>query len=398
MTQKILFNETPAIVLGCHKIGLGIIRALGEEHVPVIGVYYNKMDMAQASKYVTASYHCPHPDTNPTDFISSLLDLSSKWAGSVLIPSDDATLIPVSKYRSQLAKHFKIMASEWNITEKYIVKKHTYSIAHEIGIPAPQTLVPVSLDETIDFVKKIGMPCILKPTVGHRFFEIFRKKMIFIETISQLEDAYKTTRDAGIEMMIQEFIPGDDRSGVNYNSLIVDGEPIIEVTAEKVRLSPIKTGFPRVVVSKYIPELLEPGRKILNAVGYSGFSCTEFKKDSRNGIYKLMEINGRLNLSTPLNVMAGVNFPYLTYLYTLTGKIPLVDNKFREDIYWIDIGKDIAETIRSFRKERYSFSEYIRPYIRPHVYTILSLKDPWPMIKRIFDIAKAIPNRLFGNK
>jgi predicted ATP-grasp superfamily ATP-dependent carboligase len=392
-------NKIPAVVLGCHKIGLGIIRALGEEQVPVVGLHYNEMDMGYVSKYVIASYQCPHPDHDEKGFLSFLLSLSSKWGGCILIPSDDATLIQVSKHKALLEEHFKVMASDWEITEKYIVKKHTYTLAHEIGIPAPQTLVPGELKQAIDFARTIGLPCLLKPTVGHRFFEIFRKKMIFIETIQQLEDAYKKTYDSGTEMMIQEFIPGDDRSGVNYNSFLVDGVPIIEVTAEKVRLSPIRTGFPRVVVSKFIPELLDPGRKILNALGYNGFSCTEFKRDSRNGIYKLMEINGRLNLSTPLSVMAGVNFPYISYLYSLTGEIPSVHaNKFREGVYWIDIGKDIVETIRSFRHENFSISEYLRPYRSPHVYTILSRKDPLPLIKRSLDIFKAIYRRIVKSK
>lgn len=392
-------SSVPAIVLGCHKIGLGIIRALGEKKVPIVGVYYNEMDMGYVSKYVIGSYRCPHPDDDEKGFVSFLMSLAPQWEGGVLIPSDDATLIPTSKHKYELERHFRVMANEWQITEKYIIKKHTYAIAHEIGIPSPRTLVPNELQHAMDFVKQIGFPCLLKPSVGHRFFEIFRKKMIFVETIRQLEDAYDKTKEAGTEMMIQEFIPGDDKSGANYNSLFVDGAPIVEVTAEKVRLSPPRTGFPRVVISKHIPQLLSPGRKILRAIGYNGFSCMEFKKDARDGVYKLMEINGRLNLSTPLSVMAGVNFPYLAYLHSLTGKAPdAAVGGFREGIYWIDVGKDIVETLRSFRQEHLSIVEYLKPYFLPHVFTILSFGDPLPFIKRSFDLLKAVPKRVAGGR
>jgi D-aspartate ligase len=383
-------EQAPAIVLGCHKIGLGIIRALGKERVPVVGVFYNKMDMGYVSKFVVDYKQCPHPDLDPEGFISSIVDMASKWEGGVLIPSDDATLIPVSKNKVKLGKYFHVVATDWQITQKYIEKKYTYAIAEANGVPAPRTCVPSDIDTAIEVTGQIGFPCLLKPSIGHSFFETFRKKMVFIESINELKDAYKRSQDAGAEMMLQEFIPGNDTSGVNYNSFFIDGEARIEVTAEKVRLSPPRTGFPRVVVSKHIPAILDPARKILSAIGYHGFSCMEFKRDSRNGVYKLMEINGRLNLSTPLSVISGVNFPYITYLYALKGEIPQMAGGFTEGFYWIDIGKDIIESMRSYFKERYSITDYLLPYFRPHVFTILSLTDPLPIVKRGYDIIKKI--------
>jgi D-aspartate ligase len=388
-------KSVPVIVLGCHKIGLGIIRALGIENIPVIGVYYSRMDMGYASRYISKHYLCPHPDNYPEEFIDFLTNkLSKKFSGSVMIPSDDATLIPVSRNKNILEKHYKTAVCEWSITEKYIDKKFTYQLAEKIGVPAPKTFLPQSLDEALLDTESTGFPCLLKPTVSHSFFEKFRKKMLFIRNKEELCGIYNTMEQSGSEMMLQEFIPGDDKSGVNYNSYFMDGKPVLEFTAQKMRLSPIKTGFPRVVVSKNIPEIFEPGRKILHALGYEGFSCTEFKKDQRNGIYKLMEINGRQNLSTPLAVKSGINFPYVTYKHLVDGKFPDVKNSFNEGVYWIDPGKDIIESIRSFRIEKYPFKEYLMPYFNPNVFTIPSWKDPFPLIKRIFDILISLPKFL----
>lgn len=388
----------PAIVLGCHKMGLGVIRALGEMNIPVVGVYYNRMDMGYVSKYVIAGYHCPHPDHDEEGFISFLINLASEWKGSVLMPSDDPTLVPTSRHKSVLDQYYKVAVNDWDIIEKTIFKKHTYSLAEKIGVPSPRTVVVKEFKEAVYFVNEIGFPCILKPTVGHLFFEIFRKKMIIIENLEAFEDAFRGIEHADMEMMIQEFVPGDDRSGVNYNSFFVRGEHRIEVTAEKVRLTPPFIGFPRVVISKFIPDVLTPGRAILTAMGYDGFSCMEFKKDSRNGIYKLMEINARLNLSTPLSVKSGINFPYLSYKYYLNGELPETDNKFTEGIFWIDMGKDIAETLRSYKTENITIKEYLRPYLSPHVFTILSCSDPLPCLKRSWDIVKAIPRYLIGKR
>ncbi len=146
--------------------------------------------------------------------------------------------------------------------------------------------------------------------------------MLIIKSIEELKTAYEMIEGLDIKMMMQEFIPGDDKHGVNYNLFAADGKPFVEFTAQKVRLSPPKIGFPRVIISKLINEVIEPGRKIISYLNYEGFACLEFKKHAVNGNYYLMEVNGRQNLSTPLAVNCGYNFPYLTYRYLIDRSLP----------------------------------------------------------------------------
>jgi hypothetical protein len=107
-----------------------------------------------------------------------------------------------------------------------------------------------------------------------------------------------------------------------------------------------------------------------------------------------MEINARQNLSGPLSCKCGVNFPYLTYMHALTGTLPEVTSQYKHGVYWIDIGKDIAESIRSYNVERYSLGQYITPYLKPHVFTIPSLKDPMPICKRFYDTIQIVFERV----
>jgi D-aspartate ligase len=378
-------REKPAVILGCHKLGLGVIRALGERKIPVVGVYYNEKDMGYVSKYVVESHVCPDPDADEQGFLDVLQRIGAGLKGAVLMPSDDPTLLATSRNKAQLERYYKVACSNWDIVEKIIVKKNTYKIAHEAGIPAPRTIIPRSLDEAMLFVNEIGFPCLLKPSIGHQFFTRFRKKMITIENEAQLKEAFGVGADAQNEMMLQELIPGDDTHGFNYNSYFINGKPMAEFTAQKCRLSPPGTGFPRVIVSKFVPELVEYGRKMIAAVGYNGYSCMEFKRDSRDGIYKFMEINGRQNLSTSLAVKCGINFPYLTFMHVGRGEFPDCSNGYKTGVYWVDLEKDITETIKSYRLEKFSLSSYILPYLKPMVFSVFSLKDPKPIIKRAAD-------------
>jgi predicted ATP-grasp superfamily ATP-dependent carboligase len=211
--------------------------------------------------------------------------------------------------------------------------------------------------------------------------------MTRVENLEQMLAAYQEAADAGLETMLQELIPGNDADGVNYNSYFWDGEPLIEFTAEKVRNAPPGLGSPRVAVSKHIHEVLEPGRKILQAMGFYGYACTEFKKDARNGVYKLMEVNGRHNLSTLLAVRCGINFPWLHYKHLIEGELP-ASREYEKNIYWIDLPREILFGARYFTTEHYSFTQYIRPYLKPHVFAIFDRNDPKPFIKRWVDLLK----------
>ena len=59
----------------------------------------------------------------------------------------------------------------------------------------------------------------------------------------------------------------------------------------------------------YIPELEQYGSVLLKEIGYYGLSEVEFKKDPRDGRYKLLEINARTWLWHSLAIRCGVDFP-----------------------------------------------------------------------------------------
>jgi predicted ATP-grasp superfamily ATP-dependent carboligase len=211
--------------------------------------------------------------------------------------------------------------------------------------------------------------------------------MVRVDNHDQAIIAYQQATDAGLEVMLQEIIPGDDSQVVNYNSYFWNGEPLVEFTAQQLRKAPPKIGAPCVVMSKDIPEVINPGRRILQAMDFHGYSCTEFKRDSRDGVYKLMEVNGRHNRSALLAVHCGVNFPWLQYKHLVQGELPSTSD-YKTGIYWISLDKDIAYSIEYLCKERYPIIRYIQPYLRPHVFAVLDCKDLKPFIKICIKLVK----------
>jgi len=380
----------PAVVLGSHTMGLAVIRALGMMGVPIVVLVYDEReDMGYVSKYVTEKIPAPHPEKSETQFIELLVKCAARLGGSLLIPTSDETLSAVSRHKTLLDHYYHVACTEWNITELFIDKKRTYALADAIGVPAPKTTIPHSAEDVERYSKTVDYPCLVKPCQSHSYFDRFKRKMVRVESFQQMLAAYQEAADAGLETMLQELIPGDDTHGVNYNSYFWNGEPLIEFTAEKVRNAPPELGSPRVVVSKRIPEVLEPGRKILQAMGFYGYSCTEFKRDARDGIYKLMEVNGRHNRSGLLSVRCGINFPWIQYKHLVCGELPTACD-FQTGIYWIDIFRDINYSLKCFLEEGYSLSQYVHPYRSPHVFAILDKQDPKPFIRRVINLTKRV--------
>jgi D-aspartate ligase len=380
----------PAIVIGGHVMGLAVIRALGKMGVPVVVVVYNKNEeMGYVSKYVVEKILAPHPEKSENEFIDVLVKLAARLNGGLLIPTSDETLGAISRHKTLLENHYLVACTEWNITEQFIDKKYTYALAEEIGVPAPKTTIPHSIEDVERYSETVQFPCLVKPCKSHTFFDRYKRKMTKVENLKQMVAAYQEAAGSDLEMMLQELIPGDDTQGVNYNSYFWDGEPLVEFTAEKVRNAPPELGSPRVAISKHIPEVLEPGRKILKALGFYGFSCTEFKKDTRDGIYKLMEVNGRHNRSGLLAVQCGINFPWIQYRHLAYGELPSAKD-YRTGVYWIDIFRDIGYSLKCFRSEGLSLSQYIQPYRSPHIFAIWDKQDPKPFLQRGINLIKRI--------
>jgi len=382
----------PALVLGAHTVGLGVIRALGAKGVPVISIYYDERDHGYVSTYVTESLHAPHPERAEAEFVQFLVGLAPRFEGSFLLPASDATTAAVSRHKSQLEQSYVVACPDWETTKLFVDKKHTYALADEAGVPAPKTAIPKSVEDVERYAQTAQYPCLVKPSQGHQYFDVFHRKMVKAENLDEMVAAYREATDAGFEVVLQEFIPGDSSRGVNYNSYVWEGKALVEFTAAKVRNAPRDTGSPCVALSEHVPGVIEPGRKILEAMRFHGYACTEFKQDARDGVYKLMEVNGRHNLSSLLAVRCGINFPWIHYEHLMHGVVP-ESRDYETGTYWIDLIRDMTALPGYVISERYPIGKYFRPYFSPHVFAIRDAQDPKPFRRRCVGLVQTALER-----
>jgi D-aspartate ligase len=384
----------PAIVVSGATHGLGVVRSLGRQGVPVTLVSYDRRDIAPRSAFVGRTVRAPHPDEDEARFVAVLRDAGRGLPGSPLIPASDAALGPVARHKTTLEDAGLIVASDGpGVTDTLLNKAKTCALALRADVPHPATTVVASEHDVDRFCASARFPAVLKPEISHLYRERVGTKWTLVRTPVEAHRAFALARSHALDVVLQELIPGDERCGAVYNSYFWRGEPLVEFTARKVRNSPPENGSPSVLVSEWIPEVAEPGRRLLRAAGFSGFSCTEFKRDPRDGVYKVMEVNARHNLSSLLATRCGLNFPWLQYRHLVEGLVP-AQQDFEQDVHWIDITRDLRDLVHYLRRPGYSLGRFVEPYRRPRVFAVLDRHDVGPAAARGADTLRVLAARI----
>jgi D-aspartate ligase len=371
-----------AYVLGGYEAGLAVVRSLGAAGVPVISVWTSKAETARRSRHVSLSVRAPHPWQEPDEYVELLLDLSLRVGPGLLLPTTDEAVSTVARTKDRLQARHLVACPQWPVVQRFLDKQATYELAERLAVPLPKTLLPASEEELKRMIPELPFPCIVKPRLSHLYRDAFGVKMTKVSDRAELLSAWRRSRRVGIGTVIQEFIPGPETAGVNYNGYMVDGKPRVEVTARKVRMSPPELGYPTVVVSSDVQGVLEPARRLLRGMELNGFANVEFKYDARDDMYKLMEVNGRPNMSGMLSVRCGVDFPLMTYRHLCFGQLPESNGSYERGVYWINEPADLSEGASRLRVGSCSARGFVEPYVRPHVLAMFSLDDPAPFAVR----------------
>lgn len=349
------------------------MRSLGTAGVPIVAVHQEPAEFAHRSRFVTAAVRSPGPEAAEEAFVVFLEHLAVRFGRGLLLPTSDETLAVVARHRDRLAEAHAVGCPAPALVATFIDKRRTYEAATGLGVPVPRTFAPVSAGELERNGEEVGYPCLVKPRESHLYFARFGRKMVKAEGLAELRSAWQEATDAGLGVLVQEFVPGSDRSGANYNAYLEGGRALAECTAQKIRLAPEEIGFPRVVVSREIPEIAALGRRLLTGMGVTGFANVEFKRHGGDGSYRLMEVNARHNMSTLLSVRSGVDFPLIMYRHLIQGSAP-PPARSRPGVHWINPVSDLGRLVRDGGWTR----GYLRPYFSPHVFDVLDRRDPWP--------------------
>jgi len=126
-----------------------------------------------------------------------------------------------------------------------------------------------------------------------------------------------------------------------------------------------------------IPEFEKIITSLIKKIRYFGIVDAEFKKDPRDNMFKLIEINPRCWMQNSLPARYGINFSYIAYMDTIGKKFEkqYLNNK---NIKWLFMQDDFYSSFESVKKGELSFSEWINSFRGKKEYAIFSKDDPLP--------------------
>jgi D-aspartate ligase len=308
-------HELPAAVVDVGWVnGLAAIRSLGRAGIRVLAIDHRPSALGFRSRYAER-FLGADPYADPTRFIASIRALGKV----VVFPTHDEQLNLIAQHLGDL----EVLAPfpGWDVLERVQSKRAQLDEAAAAGVDVPRTHYPRSAAEARGAAEEIVLPVLVKPEHPIGFKLRFRRQAFRCETLDEVEDAY--TRAEEFAPMVQELIPGGDDALYTIGSYVTrDGRPLGVFSGRKLRQTPPGIGTCRVGEAVWVQDAVDAALRLLDGFGYFGLSQVEFKRDPRDGKFKLMEINPRLWQWHGLAAACGIDLPQIAYADLVGDTLP----------------------------------------------------------------------------
>lgn len=270
-----------------------------------------------------------------------LCDKYSKNKTLLLIACADHYVRLVVENRDYLKnKGFVLPYTTKEIMNKLVLKESFYELCDKYGLDYPKTFV-YSPEMDFEFELEFGYPVVLKASDSVKYhkhkFQGFHKAY-FIDSEKALLDTLKLIYGNGYDgrMIIQEMVPGADSLEYDLHMYIGSDHKIKLMDFGNVLLeehTPTAVGNNAATLTTYNEELMLKVGRMMEQIGWEGFADADIKYDSRDGKYKLFEINVRQGRSNYRVTGAGNNLAKLVvedYIYRKELPMKLV----KEPHFW----------------------------------------------------------------
>jgi len=283
----------------------------------------------------------------------------------------------IARHHQLLAESYRLTTLPWDVLSWGCDKRLLSRLAQDLGVDQPWTFCPRNREELASL--ECPFPVILKPAMRLGFNGLNRDKAWRVENPASLLARYdEACKLVAPEMlMVQEVLPGWGESQFSYAALCRDGRPLASIVARRTRQFPMDFGrFSTYVETVEEPQVVELGVRFLAAMRFTGLVEIEFKRDSRDGKFKVLDMNPRVWGWHTLCGRAGVDFPYLTWLLVRGEPVPETHGRAGER--WIRWGADLPMAFKEILNGRLSLGSYLRSLRGPMVSAVFAWDDPVP--------------------
>jgi len=371
--------KNPAVVIGGGVNGLGIIRNLGRNGIHVYCVVDKKSE-AVYSKYCKRYFIFPGIGNDPHRLKVFLTQFKRQiGCKPVLFPTSDISVLNVAHLNSEKGEFLASLSKE-EVLETLVKKRKFYSSLITKNVPHPVTLFlnPENLENVN---RSLSFPVFVKPSISQIFAKKFGKKGFVAKSEEELRQYLLLMKKYKIDVVVQEIV-----SGPATNHYFIDGyfdknsNPVALFARRRLRMWPLSFGNSTVCVSVPISEVADMKEtivKYLTSISYHGIFSAEFKRDPRDNIGKLLEVNARSWWYNTFPSACGVNIILMAYLEAIGKELKTIE-EYEIGTYLVHFIEDLKSSLAMFARGQLSFREWLSPMIRKRNWTIFASDDPRP--------------------
>jgi D-aspartate ligase len=390
-----LKNTIPAVVTNANNItALSVIRSLGREGVPIVGVFGKSRDVEPYMSIVRSSYFISEKrwfdETEyETNCIECLLATGkSLGTKAVLFPVSDHDMALVSKYRTLLQRCYRLLMPSEDMLETLLNKERFYEFANHECLPIPRTFMPRDPMDIAEVGRQVRYPCIIKPS--WRTEEWIRRygntKVFRCESPAKLTRQFSQVFCYFDKLIVQEIVTGSETNIVcSFTYLDGRSEPLGMFLCRKVRQFPPYFGNTALAEATVVPEVEELTRRICKQLALVGYVSIEFKCDPRDNAYKILEITpARINRQAGLADVCGMNIPYLWYSYLLglNVKVEISDRPY----CWASEVNEARSAGFYFKKKEWTVRSWLKSYRNVRRWEVFARDDILPFLALMLSV------------
>jgi len=298
--------------------------------------------------------------SEPGHFADILISMAEKYRAPgktlLLVGTNDLYVRLIIENAKVLREHYVFNYPTEVLMNQLQMKANFYELCAQHGIDTPTTyFYDCSQDQPFDD-SDMMYPVVIKPSDGIEYsrnkFE-GQEKVFKVDSPKELFEVVQKIKASGYrdELIIQDFIPGDDTymwdSVIYANS---QGKTQLVTYAQVVLQEHTVTaiGNYTALITRFDKDMMLKLQHFLEAVGYTGFANFDLKYDARDKKFKVFEVNIRQGRSSYYVTALGHNMAeylvddliyqkdkpvtYLNedFLFTVVPKVVLrnfVDNK-----------------------------------------------------------------------
>lgn len=289
----LIFKASRATI---HHGAVGIARSLGQLGVPVYAVVEDRYTPLAASRYLTKAFVWESWPGSSEAFVAAMARIRDAInQPTILIPLDDLSAVVVAENATALSRWFVFPRPPQSLPRQLADKASLYSTCARIGVPCARTIVPHSSDDVREFIEHVSFPIVAKAAEQWRLLKggynvrIIKTHQALLTICDQVD----SEKNSG--MVLQEYIPGED--WIYHGYCDSKAGLYVSFTGKKLLDYPPGAGSTAIGLSSSNEALLLQSEKFLRDISYSGISDMDWRRDERDGQYKLMDCNPRVGMN-----------------------------------------------------------------------------------------------------